>query len=490
MVDKERDVKFDINDTVEEKIILNLLTDNEFLQKVISIIKPEYFSSYKFQWVVDSIKSYHKNYSKAPTYDAFMIKMKKDFNIDGDDDQEKTVKSILTLLLKLFKKKSIIKELLKDSENIQTFTSSFCWQEEMKNALLKATEHVQRGEYDKILPTIEIAHHSADDRDSGVDFDDVDARLNEEFRLNIKPLPWTPVNDKLGGGIGDGEFFVMVGPMGSGKSLIASSIGLYSKKSGQRCVLFSLELNKRYVRHRTDVIMTSTSSEDLIKLKKENPEQYKKLIKDGLNDFSDGGKLIIINLPANATANDVKSSLKLLKAEGYNPNMFIIDYLDLMEPIDPRDKGKKDWEKFEVITRECRDNISRALDISGFGLVQGNTNSMKQSVITAENTGGGARRLHPADVVFGWARNTKDKELGRANLSFIKSRFDKDGFVLPAKTDYELGKIEIMDAPFYHNDEENQIDDAEVKNRLRNQLADFKQKRKNPELRDLDDLMD
>lgn len=489
MIDNNKDVKFDINDTFEEKVILNLLQDNEFLQKVAKILKPEYFSSYKHQWIVEVIKKYHSNYSKAPTYDSFIIQMKDDFRNSDDEEEEQTVKSILSVLIKLFKKPKYIKEFLKDRERVQEFTSTFCWQEEMKNSFLKCADYIQRGEYDKILPTIEIAHHSADNRDDGIDYDDVESRLNEEFRLNIKPFPWDAVNDRIGGGIGDGEFFVTVGPMGSGKSLLASTVALYSKKSGNNCVLFSLELNKRYVRHRTDVIMTGVSSEELIEMKKNEPDKYKELINEKIKSYNDG-KLIIINIPAGSSAVELISSLKLLKAEGYDPNMFVVDYLDLMEPIDPRDKSKKDWEKFEVITRECRDNVARALDISGFGLVQGNTNSMKQSVITAENTGGGARRLHPADVVWGWARNTQDKQLGRANLSFIKSRFGEDGFVLPAKTDYNIGKIELLDKPFHHNDEDQTLDDGEVKDRLRDRVRDFSERRKNPHLKDLDEIID
>lgn len=489
MVDNNKEIsKFNINESFEKKIIANLIFEETFINRIINVIRPEYFSNNAFQYIIKTIKTHFKKYSKAPTMDSFTIYMLEDFDAN-DEVQKKELKSIFAVLLSIFDKENH-KALLKDREHIQNTSTKFCWEQEMSNALIECSQMAKRNEFEGVLNRIELAFHSTDIRDEGVDYDDVEGRMDEDFRDNIMPFPWEPLNTRLGGGIGDREFMVAIGPMGAGKSLIAISIALHARRIGKTVVLFSLELDKKYVRHRTDVVLTKTKSEDLIDMKKDNPEKYKALLRKNMKDFHPDGKLRVVNIPAGSTVNTLAQELKLLKAEGFDPELFVVDYMDLMEPADTISRGKEDWGKFELITRECRDILARPMSIKGFGLMQGNTGSIKQKVITAENTSGGARRLHPADGVFGYARNNEDKQHGRANWSVIKNRFGPDGFALPVNTNYEIGQIEILDQEFYTSDLDERKDGINIKERLAKTANQFIEKRINPSLHDLDEIIE
>lgn len=431
--------KLDYGDEFQRKVIANLLFDEQFLQNNFKIIKPIYFESHKYHWIVDVIINHYQRYSTTPSLESFFVYLKKDSTLE-----QKQKENIVKMLALMFNKKEHRVKLLKDREHIQEHTSEFCWQENMINALYEASKKAKEGKFEEILPTIEIASKAGNEISQAVDYDDVEDRINTEFREGIVPLPWDAVNARIGGGIGKKEFMVLVGGMGSGKSLIASNIGLHARKSGVTAVIYSLELSKQYFRHRTDVVLTGSSSDYLEDLKKNNVEKYRAFLKEKIKDFPENGRLKIQTLPAGSTAIDIKNDIKWLQAQGYDIDLFIIDYLDRMDPINGK-RGKQSWDNFEDITNECRDDIAFDLNIAGFGLIQGNTSSLENNMMKAGSTSGGAKRLHPADVVFGYARNSEAKNENRANFTIIKNRFGKDAISLPVITDYEIGKIDILD---------------------------------------------
>jgi len=473
--------KFTYGNSFQKKVIANLIYEERFLSNNYKIIKPEYFENYKYYWLVNNIIEHYKKYLNTPTYDSIIIHLSEDDTLD-----EKQKENLVSFIAKLYKIESYKTKILKDRDHIQEHVHKFCWEQNLINALRKSTEYAKSGEFEKILPEIELANNEGKEEEQGLDFDDVEHRLNNEVRKNVLPLPWKPLNDRIGGGIGGGEFMAIVGAMGSGKSLIASNLGVCGRRHGYVVVLYTLELSKEYFMHRTDVVLSRTSSDDLLKLKKENKKAYGEFIKQQFEGLPKGGKLIIKEFPSGITANDIKADLKWLRAQGIDPNMFVIDYLDNMNPIGGT-RGKKDWEKFEDITLECRDGIARELGISGIGLVQGNTTSIGERSLKAGSTSGGARRLHPADIVLGYGRHAEAKNNNRANLSIIKSRFGKDAITLNVLTDYNVGLIDVLDdeIPFI---EEEQVDEKKMKEKLLKNFNEFNSKRgmENPEIVDYD----
>ena len=467
---KENNETFDFGELFQKKVIANLFFDEMFLQDNHKILKPIYFDNYKYHWIVDYTLSHYQKYSSAPTIDSFFIYLKND---DSLEEQQK--ESIVKFLALTFNKKSYRLKLLKNREQIQKTVSTFCWQKNMVNALYDASKLARKGEYERILPTIEVASNEGKEVSRAVDFDDVEQRAEEEFRKNIIPMPWDALNKRIGGGIGSGEFATLIGGMGSGKSLIASSMGLHARSQGYTAVIYSLELSKSYFRHRTDVILTKTPAEELSNLKKKSKKEYSDFMRSYISKLPDGGRLLIQELPFGSTASDIRNDLKWLIAQGIDPNLFIIDYLDRMHPIEGKNK-RQDWQVFEDVTNECRDFIAKELNLSGIGMVQGNTQSLDNETMKAGSTSGGARRLHPADIVLGYARNTQAKNESRATLSIIKNRFGIDGVSLPAVTDYSIGQIDILDEEFYLSGEkEDNKNDAEIHNDIVRKFAEFEE---------------
>lgn len=465
----EREIqKFDYGENFQKKVIVNLLFDDDFLSNNYKIIEPEYFDTYKYHWTISKILEHYDQYASPPTYDSLIIYLKNDKTLE-----EPMKESLVAFFATVFLDKKNRKEWLKDFEHVQKHTHKFCWEQNMINALHEASRLAKSGEYENILSVIEKANNDGNEVKRAIDYDNVEERANEEFREGLMPLPWSALNKRIGGGIGKGEFIALVGGMGSGKSLIASNMGVGARKMGQTAVLYSLELSANYIRHRTDVILTRTPAEELEKMKKRDKDEYSKYIRKHLKELDPNGKLLIQYMPTGSTVNDLKADVKWLKAQGHDIGLVIIDYLDKMSPIEGK-RGKQGWEVFEDITTECRDFLCREMGVAGIGMVQGNTTSLDEKQITASSTSGGARRLHPADIVLGYARPPSQKNSGRANLTIIKNRFGKDALTMPVVTDYNVGFIDVMDEEYYHTEESE--DQTEDKQDMKKKLYDSFQK--------------
>lgn len=444
-VEKEKKLeKLDYDVEFQKKVVANLLFDEEFLKNNYKLVDPLYFVNHKMSWAVGKIIEHYKQYSTSPDYQSLTIYLSEDSELSQEQKE-----SLVEYFARAFRSKKYKKKYLSNRDHIQDHVHQFCWQQNLTNALFDATKFAKTGEFEKILPTIQEASRSGEEVSRAIDYDDVDGRVNQEFRQGLVKLPWASLNNRIGGGIGSGEFIAWVGAMGSGKSLLASNVGVGCRKQGYTAVLFSIELGKNYIRHRTDTILTRTPIEELEKMKKNDTDEYADYIRDHIKDLHPDGKLLIQYVPTGSTVADIKAEVKWLQANGYDIDLIIIDYLDKMSPLGG-EKGKQDWQVFEDITVECRDFLCREMDIAGIGMVQGNTSSLEEDAITATSTSGGARRLHPADVVLGYARPPSQKNRGKATLSIVKNRFGKDAISLPVETDYSIGYIDILDEEFDH----------------------------------------
>lgn len=465
----EREIKkFDYGENFQKKVIVNLLFDDDFLSNNYKIIEPEYFDTYKYHWTISTILEYYEKYAKAPSYESLIIYLKSDNTLE-----EPMKESLVVFFATIFHDKKNRNKWLEDFEHVQEHTHQFCWEQNMINALHESSRLAKSGEYQDILGVIEKANNDGNEVKRAIDYDDVEERAEEEFREGLMPLFCDALNKRIGGGIGKGEFIALVGGMGSGKSLLASNFGVGARKMGQVAVLYSLELSANYIRHRTDVILTRTPAEELEAMKKRDKKEYAQYIRKHLKDLDPNGKLMIQYMPTGSTVNDIKADLKWLKAQGHDIGLVIIDYLDKMNPISGKG-GKQGWEVFEDITTECRDFLCREMGVAGIGMVQGNTTSLEEKQITASSTSGGARRLHPADIVLGYARPPAQKNSGRANMTIIKNRFGKDALTMPVETDYNVGMINVLDEEFYHTEEsdDNNKEKGGYKEQLRRNLQE------------------
>jgi replicative DNA helicase len=453
---------FGISETFQDKIIANLILDEKFLEQIISHIKIEYFDTDYHQWVFQEIRDYFNNFNKGITRDALFLNLKNRRRKININNNLKGVK----LLYEIFDGDA--SKFTKDCETIKQATVDFCRRQEMKNALLYSVEDLQRNDIDSVYKRIEEAYNTGISHDIGLDLDDVEDRTTNTPRKNILPLPFEALNKKIGGGIGEGEFVALIAPMGTGKSMWAANVVAHAKKTNSNAILYTLEMEEAYNRMRIDSILLDRKTDEL-----HDASIYLDDIRQELSKYT--GKVFVKRYgDSEVTALTLKSHIRMMKAKGIHPDWVVIDYMDIMDTIDIKNRYKQDWEKFEVISRDlARLAVSEGVRI--FGLAQGNTQSIDKSIITAQNTSGGAKRLHPCHLILGYARTDKDKQNDVATLSFIKSRFGSDGFTMPVVTDYSKCYIEVQNSEVLSLTESHEPEDFKEKWR-----ENYKKKFKKP----------
>ena len=101
--------------------------------------------------------------------------------------------------------------------------------------------------YDDIRHLIDSALKAGMDKNIGHEYTkDVEDRYREEYR---KPIvtPWNVVNELLQGGLGEGDFGLIFGGPGGGKSWSLIALGAAAVKAGYNVCHYTLELSEAYV---------------------------------------------------------------------------------------------------------------------------------------------------------------------------------------------------------------------------------------------------
>jgi hypothetical protein len=138
------------------------------------------------------------------------------------------------------------------------------------------------------------------------------------------------------------------------------------------------------------------------------------------------GKIRLKKFPSDGTTIPViKQYIKKLIAEGFKPDMILLDYIDCVEPskrFDDINAGEGHvMRQFETMLSE--------FDMAGWTAIQGNRSSIKADVVEADQMGGSIKKAQIAHFVVSVAKTLDQKEKGTATMAILKSRFGRSGIV-------------------------------------------------------------
>ena len=116
---------------------------------------------------------------------------------------------------------------------------------------------------------------------------------------------------------------VVIAPTGAGKSMVLVHLGAQALKEGKNVLHYTLELADTVVANRYDSAITEIELNNLV--------AFKEKIYDEVKDIT--GKLIIKEFPTrSATIHTIKNHIDRLRRHGFDPDMIIVDYGDLIKP--------------------------------------------------------------------------------------------------------------------------------------------------------------
>lgn len=325
-----------------------------------------------------------------------------------------------------------------DLEYVREEFSTFCKNQQLKSALLSSVDLLKAGDYDSIKIMVENALKAGQDKNVGHEYNkDIESRFREDSRTVI-PTPWERINDLLQGGLGNGDFGLIFGNPGGGKSWSLVALGGYAVRMGYNVLHYTLELGEDYVGRRYDAFFTKVPVDRILKSREKVEEVIPKL----------PGELIIKEFPTGrATISTIESHIRKVTDLGINPDLVIIDYVDLLSTKKRTADRKGEIDDIYTSTK----GLARELDVPIWSVSQVNRAGAKDDVIEGDKAAGSYDKIMITDFCMSLSRKAKDKVNGTGRFHIMKNRYGIDGLTFGVKADTSTGHFEVTD---YDPDEE------------------------------------
>jgi len=422
---KKNEIKKIDNDYFESVIVFNLLTNNVYLNSVIDIINPEYFTNVDIKSIISIITDFYSARGAAPNNTEIKVKL-----------ISKELKESFTRVVLSFKHLDSYFNLDELVEN----TTIFLKEKAVYCAVSKTIADYADGNVDtsKTLKLFEQACNISIIDELGHDyFSEVDkhiADLQETYTYIPSGFSW--LDKKLGGGfLSSGRaIYCFSGIANVGKSIFLGNIATNIIAQGRNVVLISLEMSESVYARRissqlSDIPMNELSTHVnelksfLIKYSKNNPE----------------AKLFLKEFPPKmVTYNHIVSYIKMLELKrGFKPDAIIIDYINLINSLLPTGSSYSD---IKSVTENLRalSYVFRCPVISATQLTRGAYGLAEPGM---EMTGESIGLSQTVDAQMSIWSEEGDEELGVIRLGIMKNRQGPNYGNIILKINYDTLKV-------------------------------------------------
>lgn len=399
------------------KVLSSLLTHKEFLLNIQDVLSEEYFDNTAHRWIIKEILKYYQKYHTCPSMDVLKVELKK-------MDNEVLQVSIKEQLREAYKASD------EDLKYVEEEFSNFCKNQQLKKALLTSVDFLNAGDYDSIRSMIDNTLKAGQDKNMGHEYNkDVESRYREDHR-KIVPTPWNTFNELLQGGLGNGDFGLIFGSPGGGKSWSLVALGGYAVKLGYNVLHYTLELGADYVGRRYDAFFTNISVQDITKHKPKIEETVAQL----------NGQLIIKEYPTGkASISTIESHVKKCIDLDFKPDLVIIDYVDLLRSKKNNRERKDEIDDIYISTK----GLARELNLPIWSVSQVNRAGAKDDIIEGDKAAGSYDKMMVTDVAISLSRKRQDKVNGTGRFHIMKNRYGMDGMTYSVKVDTSTGHFEV-----------------------------------------------
>ena len=399
------------------KVLAALLNHKSFLTNIYDIITEDYFTNQAHKWIIKEILKYYEKYHTTPSLEVLKVELKKVQN------------EVLQISIK-----EQLREAYKESDDlayVEEEFSSFCKNQMLKKALLQSVELLQAGDYDSIKFMVEAALKAGQDKNIGHEYNkDLESRFREEHRITI-PTPWGEFNELLQGGLGNGDFGLIFGNPGGGKSWALIALGVNAVSMGYNVIHYTLELGEEYVGRRYDAYFTKIPVNLIIPNKEKVADATKNL----------PGNLIIREYsPGKASISTVESHIKKCIDLDFKPDLIIIDYVDLLRSKKTNRERKDEIDDIYTSTK----GLARELDLPIWSVSQVNRAGAQDDIIEGHKAAGSYDKIMITDFAASLSRKRQDKVNGTGRWHIMKNRYGMDGLTYGAKVDTSTGHFEII----------------------------------------------
>ena len=386
------------------------------------VLSEEYFDNQAHKWIVQNILDYFEQYHTTPTMEVLKVEVKKVEN------------EVLQLSIKEQLREAYQSSKL-DLEYVEKEFSAFCKNQQLKTALLNSVDLLNSGDFESIRGLIDNALKAGNDKNIGHEYlKDTEARYREDAR-KVVPTPWEQFNEFMQGGLGNGDFGLIFGNPGGGKSWTLVALGGYAVKMGYNVLHYTLELGEDYVGRRYDAFFTGKPVDTLSKHRARIDEVVEQL----------PGQLIIKEFsPGMATVNTLRSHIQKCQDLEFAPDLILVDYVDLLSSKKRTSDRKGEIDDIYLSTK----GLAKELQLPIWSVSQVNRAGAKDDVIEGDKAAGSYDKMMVTDVAISLSRKKEDKINGTGRFHIMKNRYGMDGMTYSVVADTSTGHFEVTDHHF------------------------------------------
>lgn len=418
----------------QEGLVQLIFEDRSFADQITEVLDVNFIELEYLRIFLRKTLNFRERYDKHPSVDAMLTIIKTDLEKEDEILQQQVQDYFSRMHTREVTDVGYIKETSLD----------FCRKQNLKEAMLTSVGLLQNCSFDEISKTINDALKLGSENNFGYDYMvDFEARFMPKFR-NPVSTGWEPIDGITGGGLGKSELGVVIAPTGAGKSMVLVHLGSEALKEGKTVIHYTLELQDTVIATRYDSCITGYPLSDIINFKEEVYEEIKDI----------DGNLIIKEYPTkSASTNTIRAHLSRLIKRGINPGLIIVDYADLLKPVQMR---KEKREELGSIYEELR-ALSTEFQCPIWTASQTNRSGLSAEVITMEQISEAFNKCFVADFIISISRTIEDKQNNQGKLFIAKNRNGPDGMVHHIFMDTSNVNIQILPKPPQLSGAPNQI---------------------------------
>ena len=407
------------------KVLSSLLTHKEFLTNIHDIVSEEYFENNAQKWTIKEILKYYDKYHTTPSLEVLKVELQK---LDND---------VLKVSIKEQLKQAYVTS-DEDLEYVQEEFTNFCKNQQLKKALMTSVDLLKAGDFEGIRHIVDNALKAGQDKNVGHEYNkNIEDRYRKNSRITI-PTPWDRINELLQGGLGNGDFGLIFGNPGGGKSWSLVALGGYAVRLGYNVIHYTLELGEDYIGKRYDSFFT--------KIPVTKIDSFKSKVEEVIPQLP--GKLVIKEFPTGrATMSTIESHINKCTNMGVKPDLVVIDYVDLLAG---KRKTRERKDEIDDIYSSAK-GLARQLSIPIWSVSQVNRAGAQDKIIEGDKAAGSYDKMMISDFAMSLSRKKEDKVNGTGRFHIMKNRYGMDGLTFSVSAETSAGHFEVFD---YRDSEE------------------------------------
>jgi len=401
---------------LEQTILRNLLTDEDYMRKVLPFIKPDYFQGI-YKVLFNEAGIFVSKYNKLPNAESFKIELDQSEKLS-----EEQYGMAVDIVPQLFNKNDVDEQWLLDT------TEKWCQDRAIYNAIMESIsiidgkhEQLTKGALPDLLSKalgvgfdLKVGHDYTENVEERYDF-----YHTTEDRL---PFDLEYFNTITKGGVPRKTLNIALAGTGVGKSLFMCHVAAASLVQGRNVLYITMEMAEERIAERIDANLLNCPIDKLDKLSK---DQFTTKVNDIARKTT--GKLIIKEYPTgSAHSGHFRALLNELKLKRqFEPDLIFIDYLNICSSSRMKAMGGSinSYTYIKAIAEELR-GLAVEFNVPVFSATQTTRSGFSNSDVGLEDTSESFGLPATADLMFALISTEELDKQGQFMVKQLKNRYN------------------------------------------------------------------